>query len=78
VAIFERYSAKQNRTSYAAHIAGAIAGLLVGIAVLRNLRVSRWETILGYFAILVYILLVAGIILFNIINVDYFEPERYD
>lgn len=82
VAVWDRYTAKQNRTSYAAHVAGAVAGLLVGIVVLRNLRVRRWETILGYFAILTYVLMMGAIIMFNVLNPDYFlkreaEADNY-
>lgn len=78
VAVYERYGGKKNRTSYAAHIAGAAAGLLIGIVTLRNLKKSRWEIILGYVAIGTYVVLLAAIILFNIIHTDYFLPTEYD
>ena len=81
VAVYERYGGKKNRTSYAAHIAGAIAGLLVGIVTLRNLKKSRWETVLGYIAVTTYVILILGIVLFNILNPDYFLPietSNYD
>ncbi len=35
-------------TSYAAHVAGLIAGLLVGIVVLKNRKVERWERTLKF------------------------------
>jgi len=78
VAIYGRYTDdKENRTSYSAHIAGALAGFLVGINVLRNLRVRRWETILGWVVLVVYILLMGFAIIFNIANKEhYINPEN--
>jgi cell division protein FtsW (lipid II flippase) len=74
-AVIERYSMKNNRTSYAAHLSGTIAGFLVGVLVLRNLRVRRWEVIFGWFAAVFYVLLVGAAVLFNVINEDYFQPR---
>ncbi|KFM76449.1 Protein rhomboid, partial [Stegodyphus mimosarum] len=49
VAFYSRYVEEdRNKTSYAAHIAGALAGLMIGIVCLRNLRIRKWETILGW------------------------------
>lgn len=76
VAVYERYGGKKNRTSYAAHIAGAIAGLMVGIVTLRNLKKSRWEIILGYIAVGTYIAVLTVIVLFNIFNPNYFLPTE--
>ena len=73
-AVVSRYSMKQNRTSYAAHLSGTIAGFLVGILVLRNLRVRRWEVVVGWFAAVIYILLVGAAILVNVVHEDYFLP----
>ena len=36
------------KVGYAAHFAGAIAGLLVGVNVLRNLQVETWEKVAWY------------------------------
>ena len=78
VAIYGRYTSdSDNRTSYSAHIAGALAGFLIGINVLHNLKVKRWETILGWFALIIYILLMGFAIIFNIVNKDhYLNPEN--
>ena len=80
VAIYGRYTNDvENRTSYSAHIAGALAGFLIGINVLRNLKVRRWETILGWFALITYILLMGSAIIFNIVNKNhYINPENVD
>ncbi|XP_054155347.1 rhomboid-related protein 2-like [Oppia nitens] len=77
VAIYGRYTDDtQNRTSYAAHLAGAVAGFLVGINVLRNLRVRRWETILGWFALVIYIMLMGFAIIYNIVNKDHYINQE--
>jgi len=56
VAIYGRYVQNEsNRTSYSAHIAGALAGFLIGVNVLRNLKAQRWEVILGWFVFISYI-----------------------
>lgn len=77
VAIYDRYTQQKNRTSYAAHLAGAIAGLLVGIIALRNLHVRKWEVVLGWLALVLYVLLMGGAIIFNLTYPDYF-PQQYD
>lgn len=74
-AVVVRYSMKQNRTSYAAHLSGTVAGFLVGVLVLRNLRIRRWEIVFGWIAAIFYILLVGAAVLFNVLNEDYFEPS---
>ena len=79
VAVYDRYvSPRNNRTSYAAHLAGAVAGLLVGILVLRNLKVRKHEIIIGWVSMVIFILLLGSAVLFNILNSDYFEPFEYD
>ncbi|XP_075227208.1 rhomboid-related protein 3-like [Lycorma delicatula] len=52
---------------YQAHLAGAVAGLLLGIYVLRNLEVYSWEKILKWICFTLYIILTVLAILYNII-----------
>jgi hypothetical protein len=86
VAIYGRYvKGEENRTSYSAHIAGALAGFFIGVNVLRNIKARRWEVILGWFALVVYILLMGFAIIFNIVNEKHYIDEtnvnrcnRYD
>jgi Mn2+/Fe2+ NRAMP family transporter len=40
--------------SYAAHIGGAITGLFLGLVLLRNLKVLKWEQILQWISLAVY------------------------
>ena len=57
-------SRNDNRVSYLAHLFGAIAGLLVGIGILRNLEVESWEKILWWIAVGLYVIMMAvGIII---------------
>ncbi|KAI6184335.1 Rhomboid protease [Aphelenchoides bicaudatus] len=57
IAIYERYGkGVRNRTSYVAHIGGFIAGLLLGIVLLRNLRWKRWERVAWWICLVAYVL----------------------
>ena len=51
--------------SYAAHIAGAVVGLLLGIVVLRNLRVRTYEKVLWWFSLLLFLGLFLSAIVWN-------------
>ena len=49
VAVYYRYALEQaTKISYVGHLAGAAAGLLMGILVLRNLKHEDWETYLWW------------------------------
>jgi O-antigen ligase len=66
---------EQNRTSYSVHIAGALAGFFIGLNVLRNLKARRWQIILGWFVLIIYILLMGFAIIFNIVNEKHYIDE---
>ncbi|XP_023218612.1 rhomboid-related protein 2-like [Centruroides sculpturatus] len=76
-AIYGRYAqGDHHQTSYAAHLTGALGGLLVGLVVLRNIRVYKWEKILGWVMLGLFCLLILLGILFNILCPNYFpEPD---
>ncbi|KAI6242994.1 hypothetical protein M3Y99_00210200 [Aphelenchoides fujianensis] len=60
VAVYQRYFAGvANRISYVSHLGGAIAGILLGIVLLRNLRWKKWEVYAWWMALVAYILFVA-------------------
>lgn len=66
-AIYNRYVfKKEDQIGYVAHLAGAIAGLLVGINVLRNLEVQTWEKFLWWASIFIYTILMTIAILYNV------------
>ncbi|XP_026466455.1 rhomboid-related protein 2-like isoform X2 [Ctenocephalides felis] len=71
--VYSYFTANVDKTiGYMAHLSGAIAGLLVGIGVLRNLDVRPWEKKLWWAAIVLYSILMLTAILFNIFNSSYF------
>ncbi|KAM7312240.1 rhomboid-related protein 2 [Ixodes scapularis] len=77
VAVYTRYTEgdEGHKVSYAAHIAGALAGLLVGVTFLRNLVVHRWEVALGRAFLALFLLLVLAAVLFNALYGEYFPPS---
>lgn len=52
--------------SYVSHIGGFVAGVLMGITVLRNFRKKRWERVMWWTAIVILTLLLAATIVLNI------------
>jgi rhomboid-related protein 1/2/3 len=61
---------------YAAHLAGAIAGLLVGINVLRNLEVKTWEKKVWWASIILFTALILAAIIWNAAFPSYFLPSK--
>lgn len=78
IAIYDRYVLDINdHIGYAAHFAGAVAGLLVGLNILRNLEVTRTERIIWWMSITTYILLMAIGIIWNAAFPRYFPLQVY-
>jgi len=76
-AVYTRYVLHvHNKIGYAAHLAGAIAGLLVGINILRNLEVKAWERKVWWASIILYILLMLAAIIWNAAFPSYFLPSN--
>lgn len=68
----------QNSIGYAAHIAGALAGLLLGLNILRNVHVKQWEKKVWWASIIIYLILMLGAIVWNIFYTDYFpRPDNH-
>ncbi|XP_053207442.1 rhomboid-related protein 2-like [Panonychus citri] len=77
VAMYNRYTqSEKTRTSYSAHFMGALAGFLVGVMALRNLKVKKWEKRLGIIALVLYVILMGFCISFNFGYSDYFPKPR--
>ncbi|XP_068086669.1 rhomboid-related protein 2 isoform X2 [Anabrus simplex] len=77
-AIYNRYIQNENdRIGYAAHLAGALAGFLLGICVLRNLHWMKWERVLWWISILTFVGLALAAIVWNAAFPGYFPPQEY-
>ncbi|XP_011501874.1 PREDICTED: rhomboid-related protein 3 isoform X2 [Ceratosolen solmsi marchali] len=77
-AIYTRYVLEtNNQIGYVAHLTGAIAGLLVGINILRNLEVRTWEKIIWWASFIAYTVLMAAAIFWNIFYPSYFPTPVY-
>ncbi|KAG0711816.1 Rhomboid-related protein 1 [Chionoecetes opilio] len=79
LALWDTYgSDTPSNTGHLAHLGGAIAGVLVGIYVLRNLRKRRWEKYCWWVAIILYFLLIGtGVILNATLPApDFFPPNE--
>ncbi|VDD94366.1 unnamed protein product [Enterobius vermicularis] len=67
VSIYQRYFEVEATTiSYTAHIGGFLAGVLMGIIVLRNFRKKPWEKVLWWISTTAVIFLTATLIVLNI------------
>ena len=70
VAIYYRYvQGIDTKVSYVAHLSGAIIGLLLGIVVLRNLREHKWERVLWWFCLILFLLPFLAAIIINAVCV---------
>jgi rhomboid-related protein 1/2/3 len=59
VAVYQRYWAETiNKTSYLSHIGGFIAGFLLGIVLLRNLKWKKWEVYAWWTCLVAYFMLI--------------------
>jgi rhomboid-related protein 1/2/3 len=74
--IYRHMTDPYDRVGYMAHLCGAIAGLLVGIGVLRNLNVRPWEKKLWWIAVTIYTSLMVAGICFHILHPEYFRIEK--
>lgn len=70
------YNGNRN-VGYVAHLSGALAGLLVGIRVLRNLRVRKWERTVWRYAVLLFCALMCAGIIANIFFYDSIIGKGY-
>ncbi|GBM27269.1 hypothetical protein AVEN_208432-1 [Araneus ventricosus] len=79
VALYSRYvEDEKSRTSYAAHFAGALAGLMIGMVCLRNLKIKKWEQIVSWTLFGVFCVLMLFAILWNAFYTSYYPPQVYD
>ena len=62
--------------SYTAHLAGAVAGVLIGNVVLRNLRVRAWERVVWWASLVAFLVLIAIGVMVNVAAPDGFYPPQ--
>ena len=65
--IYYRYMGEKTNVGYVAHLAGATVGLLLGIVVLRKLRVLKWERVVWWCSLSVFLGLFLAAIIGNAI-----------
>lgn len=75
--IYRHVTDVHDQVGYMAHLSGALAGLLVGFGVLRNLEVRKWEKYAWWVAVIVYLALMATGIFIHILCPDYFAKQVY-
>ncbi|VDP03465.1 unnamed protein product [Heligmosomoides polygyrus] len=60
VSVYQRYFVDRvDRISYVSHIGGFVAGVLLGVVVLRNFRRHKWENRVWWTALVTYVFFVA-------------------
>lgn len=74
--VYRHINDPNDRVGYIAHLCGGIAGLLVGIGVLRNLNVRPYEKKLWWIAVTIYSALMVTGICFHIFYPDYFLQSQ--
>ncbi|XP_050074974.1 protein rhomboid [Anopheles maculipalpis] len=72
VSIYNSINDPFDKVGYIAHASGALAGFLVGIGVLRNLKVESWERKLWWCAVTVYFLLMIAGIMYHFLDPSHF------
>uniref|UniRef100_A0A0N5AZW2 Rhomboid protease n=1 Tax=Syphacia muris TaxID=451379 RepID=A0A0N5AZW2_9BILA len=66
ISAYQRYFENENKVSYASHIAGFVAGVLMGVVVLRNFRKRTWEAAALWTCIVTLFFLTAVLIILQI------------
>jgi len=78
IAVTARYSESSGGSvGYSAHIGGSLAGFLIGINIIRNLRHKKWEGYLRLICFLIWILLVIISILWNALATPFFPTSDW-
>ncbi|KAB0791261.1 hypothetical protein PPYR_03061 [Photinus pyralis] len=76
-AIYERHiSPPSSSVSYTAHIAGAVAGLLMGINIVRNVKITHSENVIWWVSVILYVLLMGTTIVWHIAGGSYFPVQK--
>lgn len=65
LAIYNRFATGGSKVGFAAHGGGFVAGVLIGVPVLKNLDVKSWEKVAFWVCLVLYLLFTLAAILFN-------------
>ncbi|XP_042213555.1 rhomboid-related protein 1-like isoform X2 [Homarus americanus] len=78
-AVWDTYTNPGTTTGHMAHLAGAMAGLLVGVVVLRNLRKEKWERYCWWTSLCLFLTLVTTVIILNAVlpMPEFFPPNDW-
>ncbi len=71
------FSTGENRTGFMGHLSGAMAGLLVGIFVLDNRRVQRWEPVFQWISFGLFLVFVGFAVVWNCFANEWVEGGYY-
>ena len=76
MAIYRRYFEEEvTEVGISSHIGGMLAGLLLGIPILKNVNVLTWEKTLGYVTLAIYLSFVGFAMIFNGVYKGYPETD---
>lgn len=78
LSIYHHFTDAHDKVGYIAHLSGATAGLLVGIGVLRNLKVRPWERKLWWCAVTLYLALMISGISIHIFYPQHFPKQHFN
>lgn len=67
-ALYQRYGGVETQVGYLAHLGGFVGGLLLGVVVLRNFRVYKFERVLFYVCLVLFILFFLIGVVVNVTN----------
>eukprot|EP00095_Tigriopus_kingsejongensis_P010040 snap_masked-scaffold231_size243715-processed-gene-1.20 protein:Tk10040 transcript:snap_masked-scaffold231_size243715-processed-gene-1.20-mRNA-1 annotation:"rhomboid-related protein 3" len=73
----EVFQGETSSTSYAGHVFGSLAGLMIGIFVLENRKVEDWERWFEAGALVIFGLILCALALWHIVYPSYFPAQDY-
>ncbi|XP_045468863.1 rhomboid-related protein 2-like isoform X2 [Harmonia axyridis] len=74
---FISMSSSHEQIGVVAHLAGAVAGICVGIDILRNLEEDRWEVYFKWITLVIFVMIMGSMIIIEIAYPSHFPPMDY-